>query len=113
MNFRERYRKYQEAEGRGFAGPGEFFDADTFQGLLRLFVAGGVGLYVLWHSYELAAWFKETVFGLAPTDIDPAKQSWARLWAVIIGGSAMVVSGLAMVKLFFKRCQIRKNVDGE
>jgi hypothetical protein len=113
VSFRERYRRFCDAESRGFAGPGEFFDATTFRGLLRFFVTACAATYVLWHSYELAAWFRETILSWSPVEIDLAKQSWARLWAVIIGGTAMLVSIIAMIMIPINRRRARKSTKGQ
>jgi len=66
----------------------------------------------LWYSDEHFAWL-EAVLGFSPSPIDPAKQSWARLWAVIIGGTGIVSSLCMLVVVLIRRWRAQKSVKGQ
>jgi hypothetical protein len=68
-------------------------------------------LYFLWHTDDLLAWGRE-IFDI-PYDIDLAKQRWARLWAVIIGGAGIVNSVIMMIMIPIDRRRARKSAEGQ
>ncbi|MFC5771146.1 hypothetical protein [Thauera sinica] len=70
-----------------------------------------VTMYVLWHTHDFYAWCR-WVFDI-PYEIDRGKQSWARLWALIIGGSGVFTSILSMAMLAINRHRARKSAIGQ
>lgn len=68
--------------------------------------------YAMWYSYEMFHWFDRLV-GFEPVPIDPGKQSWSRVWAVIIGGSGILTSIVAMIRLPINRRRTRKSAEGQ
>lgn len=87
-------------------GVGEPLDMGTFRGALAALLISCFSLYCLWHTRDLYAWW-DRWWGNEST-IDLAAQRWARLWAVIIGGSGIVASIVAMIMIPINRRRNQK-----
>lgn len=90
-------------------GPGKFLNPQTYTGHIRAFLVFAVCTYVGWHFDDIYAW--EKALRGEPYQINPAKQSWARLWAVILGGGGMLVSLVGIVLLPFQRRRLRDSKE--
>lgn len=95
----------------GHIGPGEIFDHQTYRGMFFSLLFWCVATYFLWHTYDLLSWGRE-ILGIA-YEIDLAKQSWARLWAVIIGGTGIGSSIIMMIMIPIDRRRARKSAKGQ
>lgn len=93
-------------------GPGKLLDWTTYRGCFRALGFWIVMTYAMWYSYEMFHWFDRLV-GFEPVPIDPGKQSWSRVWAVIIGGSGILTSIVAMIRLPINRRRTRKSAEGQ
>ncbi len=94
-----------------YFGPGKIFDQRSFWGNARSFLTGCFMIYAGWHIYELFAWW-DNLRGVL-YEIDPGKQAWARLWAVIFGGGTMLISVLAMIMNPIQRRRAAKSAKGQ
>lgn len=92
-------------------GPGDVFDLKSYKGNLRALLFWCAATYLMWHSYDLLAWGRK-VLGIA-YEIDLAKQSWARLWAIIIGGAGIGNSIIMMLMIPINRWRARKSAKGQ
>lgn len=93
-------------------GPGKFLDITTYQGGFRSLVVYVIATYAMWHIYDFLAWCR-WVFDI-PYEIDRGKQSWSRVWAVIIGGSGILISLAAIIILIpLRRRRARKSAEGQ
>jgi hypothetical protein len=95
----------------GHMGPGEIFDHRTYRGTFFSLLFWCTVTYFLWHTYDLLAWGRE-IFDIA-YDIDLAKQRWARLWAVIIGGIGIASSIIMMIMIPIDRRRACKSAEGQ
>lgn len=88
-------------------GIGEPFDLRTFRGCWSALVFFCVATYFMWHFDEIFAWYK-VLKGDTNYRIDPAKQSWAQLWAVIIGGTGILTPVIGMIMIPINRRRARE-----
>lgn len=95
----------------GHIGPGEIFDHQTYRGTFFSLLFWCAATYFLWHFDEIFAWYR-SIRGV-PYEIDLAKQSWARLWALIIGGTGIVSSIIVMIMIPIDRRRARKSAEGQ
>lgn len=97
--------------GQKLCGPGRIFDLRSFWGTLRGIALGCFGIYAGWHFFELIAWW-DGLWGVA-YEIDPARQSWTRLWAVILGGGIILISIACMIMIPINRRRAAKSAEGQ
>ncbi|THF54539.1 hypothetical protein [Pseudothauera rhizosphaerae] len=93
-------------------GPGKFMDWTTYPGCFRALCVSIFLTYVMWNSQEVFNWLRGLLgFSLLP--IDAGRQSWTRLWTVIIGGTGILTSIAAPITLFIERRRARKSAIGQ
>lgn len=92
-------------------GPGEIFDRQTYRGAFFFLLFSCVVTYFLWHFDEVFVWY-QSLRGI-DYKIDPAKQSWARLWALIIGGMGVAGAIMGMIAIPLNRYRARKSAQGQ
>lgn len=112
MSFRAWFREFNEKSKRSHSGPGEIFDHMSVLGNIRFLILTCAITYVLWHSYEITYWI-ESLFYDDPTPINPVKQRWSRLWALIIGGVGVLAAVVSMALIPIKRRRARQSVKGQ
>jgi hypothetical protein len=95
----------------GHIGPGEIFDHRTYRGTFFSLLFWCTVTYLGWHFDEIFAWYR-SIRG-APYEIDLAKQSWAQLWALIIGGIGIASSIIMMIMIPIDRRRARKSAKGQ
>jgi len=95
----------------GLMGPGEIFDHQTYRGMFFALLFWCAATYFLWHTHDMYAWW-DRLWGVE-SHIDPAKQSWARLWALIIGGTGIASSIILMIAIPLNRYRARKSAQGQ
>lgn len=93
----------------GHIWPGDIFDHQTYRGTFFSLLFWCAATYFLLHTYDLLAWGRD-ILGIA-YEIDLAKQSWARLWAVIIGGTGIGSSIIMMIMVPIDRRRARKSAE--
>ncbi|MFZ5583844.1 MAG: hypothetical protein ACOZCK_14415 [Pseudomonadota bacterium] len=93
-------------------GPGKFLDGSTYRGSFRALGIFIISTYIMWYSYDFLAWCR-WIFDI-PYEINRGKQSWARVWAVIIGGPG-ILTAIASIIVFIplKRYRARKSAEGQ
>ena len=89
-----------------------FFNPGTYSGVIRSFIFACVVTYFLWHFDEIFAWYK-VLKGNTNYRIDPAKQSWAQLWALIIGIPPILASIFAMIMIPINRRRAQEYADDQ
>ena len=82
-------------------GIGEPLDLETYWGAVIFLITSCLSLYFLWHTHNLYIWW-DSLWGVV-SHIDPGKQRWARIWAVIIGGSGIIASLVALIMIPIRR----------
>lgn len=95
----------------GLMGPGEIFDHQTYRGTFFALLFWCAATYFLWHFDDVFVWY-QSLRGI-DYKIDPAKQSWARLWALIIGGMGVAGAIMGMVAIPLNRYRARKSAEGQ
>jgi len=84
----------------------------SYRGCFRFFWLAIISLYFLWYINQIFNWLY-ALLGLEPNPIDLGKQSWSRVWAVIIGGTGILTSIAAMITLPIRRRRTRKSAEGQ
>ena len=97
--------------GEQLYGPGKLFDQRAFMGNIRGILLSCIFIAIGWHIYDLLAWW-DSLWGVE-AEIDPAKQSWARLWAVILGSIGIASSIAAMIMIPIQRRRAAKSAKGQ
>jgi len=92
-------------------GPGEIFDRRTYRGPFFFLLFSCAATYFLWHTDDQLAWFRHVLD--IPYEIDRAKQSWARLWALILGGMGVAGAIMGMIAIPLNRYRARKSAQGQ
>lgn len=78
----------------------------TYRGNLRVLLIVCALTYSMWNSHDFLAWCR-WVFDV-PYEIDLAKQRWARLWAVILGGIGIGNNLIMMILIALNRRRTRR-----
>lgn len=97
--------------GQQLGGPGKIFDLRCFWGTLRGIAFGCFGIYAGWHFDEFFVW-AYAIFD-RPLEIDPVRQSWTRLWAVIFGGGIILTSIACMIMIPINRRRAARSAVGQ
>lgn len=92
-------------------GPGEIFDRRTYRGPFFFLLFSCATTYFLWQLDEIYAWLM-SVLGV-PYEINRAKQSWAQLWALILGGMGVAGAIMGMIAIPLNRYRARKSAQGQ
>ena len=104
-------RKILEFTYDDFIGRGKFLDASTLNGAFRGLVFWCIALYFMWNAGDFFSWLNR-LCGV-DSQINSAKQDWAQLWALIIGGSGIVVSLSTILDIIVKRYRINQSTKGQ
>ncbi|WP_168943289.1 hypothetical protein [Parazoarcus communis] len=89
----------------------KLLDTSTYRGCLQSLLVCCALTYLLWHTHNLYVWW-DSLWGIS-SSIDPGKQAWARLWAIIIGGSGILASIGAMIMIPINRRRAIKSAEGQ
>lgn len=87
--------------------PGGIFDMQTYQGTFFALLFSIAATYVMWHFDDIFAWYR--AMRGDPYEIDLAQQRWARLWALIIGGTGVAGAIMGMIAIPLNRYRARKS----
>lgn len=111
MTLKDRWRRFtdrvDEFESKWWK---RLFNPFSYGGPLRFLVLSVCTLYFLWHTHDLYVWW-DSLWGVV-SYVNHGQQRWARIWAVIIGGSGIAASLFAMVTITMLRWRERKGGKG-
>lgn len=97
--------------GEQIAGPGKIFDVRSYWGNIRALLFACGFMFLGWHLHDLYAWVR-ALFDI-PYEIDRGRQSWARLWAVILGGVGIVTALACTIMIPINRRRAIKSAEGQ
>jgi len=89
----------------------KLFDVKSYRGNLRFGIFACAFMYVGWHIYDFLAWW-DSLWGVT-SEINPGKQAWARLWAVIIGGVGIVTALACTIMIPINRRRAINSAEGQ
>lgn len=93
------------------SGPGKFFDRSTYRGCFRALILGILILLFLWHFDSIFARLQD-IRGVS-YEINLAKQSWARVWAVVIGGGFILATIGYIILIPINRRRAEERAKGQ
>ena len=99
-------------------GDGEPLDMRTLRGALSALLVSCLSFYIFWNIDAFFSGMDEkSLFGVGKQifggghPVDPDEEGWHRLWAVVIGGSGIVASIIAIVMIPFNRRAEERSAD--
>ena len=104
-------RLYEWDPVRLYHGPGKILDRSTYRGCFMSLVLAILVFLFLWHIYDLLKWL-DSLWGIEKT-IEPGKQSWSRIWAVIIGGGCILTAIGQIILIPINRRRARESAEGQ
>ena len=104
-------RLYEWDPVRLYHGPGKILDRSTYRGCFMSLVLSILIFILLWHFDNIFAWF-QGIRGVS-YEIDLAKQSWARVWAVIIGGGCILTAMVQIILIPINRRRAHESTKGQ